>query len=366
MTKVGIPKETMDNEYRVALTTAGVSALCGKGHSVFVESDAGVGSGISNADYLKAGAEILPDAASVFAKTDLVLKVKEPQAAEVPLLRKGQLLFTYLHLAAKPKLALELAKTGATCIAYETVQLANGNLPLLTPMSEIAGRMAIQIGAACLERTQGGRGILLGGVPGVEPGVVVIIGGGVVGTNAAKIALGLGARVTILDLSLDRLRYIDDTFNGQVSTIFSATEHIAELLPSADLLVGAVLIPGKQAPRIVTTDMVRTMKPGSVIIDVSVDQGGCIETVRPTTHSQPTYVWNGVVHYGVANIPGAVPWTSTRALTNTTMPYVLKLANNGYQSAVDNPALSRGINIHAGEIVHTGVAEAVRQSLTLA
>jgi alanine dehydrogenase len=359
LSKIGVPKEILDNEYRVALTVAGTTALTHEGHKVYIQKGAGLGSGIADSEYQQAGATILPDAQSVFAEADLILKVKEPQASEVPMLRKGQLLFTYLHLAAHPKLTLDLCKTGATCIAYETVQLSNGQLPLLTPMSEIAGRLATQIGASYLERPMGGRGVLLGGVPGVEPGEVIIIGGGVVGTNAAKIALGLGARVTIFDLSLDRLRYLDDVFSGQVRTVYSIGHYLDNLLPTADLVIGAVLIPGKQAPRIVTKDMVRKMKQGSVVLDVSVDQGGCIETIHTTTHSDPTYVWEGVVHYGVANIPGAVPWTSTRALTNATLPYCLKLAKFGYQAVLDDPALNKGVNIHEGKIVHPGVAEAV-------
>jgi alanine dehydrogenase len=364
--KVGVPREVLDNEYRVALTVAGATALVADGHSVLIQKNAGVGSGIADEEFVKAGAKILPDAEAVFAEADLILKVKEPQTEEVPLLRKNQLLFTYLHLAAKPKLALDLAKTGATCIAYETVQTESGRLPLLTPMSEIAGRLAPQIGAFYLEKPQGGRGVLLGGVPGVEPGEVVIIGGGVVGTNAAKVALGLGARVTIFDRSLERLRYLDDVFSGQLRTVFSVGHHLENLLPTADLVVGAVLVPGKQAPRIVTADMVRKMKPGTVIVDVSVDQGGCIETVRTTTHSVPTYVWEGIVHYAVANIPGAVPWTSTRALTNATMPYVLKLAKFGYQAVLDDPSLNRGLNIYDGQIVHPGVLEAMGAELTTA
>lgn len=366
MAKVGVPKEILDNEYRVALTIAGCNALISEGHQVFIQTGAGLGSGISDDEYKAAGATILKDAPSVFAEADLILKVKEPQASEVPMLRKGQILFTYLHLAAHPKLAMDLAKSGATCIAYETVQYDNGQLPLLTPMSEIAGRLATQIGANYLERPMGGRGVLLGGVPGVEPGEVIIIGGGIVGSNAAKIALGLGARVTIFDLSLDRLRYLDDVFNGQVRTVFSIGHHLANILPSADLVIGAVLIPGKQAPRIVTKDMVKTMKPGSVIVDVSVDQGGCIETVHSTTHSAPTYVWEGVVHYGVANIPGAVPWTSTRALTNATLPFALKLAKFGYQAVLDDPALNRGVNIHDGQVVHPAVAEVVNAQMATA
>jgi alanine dehydrogenase len=359
LSKVGVPKEIKDNEYRVALTIAGTTALVREGHEVFIEQNAGIGSGITDDDYKSAGAKILPDAAAVFAKSDLILKVKEPQSSEVPMLRKGQMLFTYLHLAADPQLAVELAKTGATCIAYETVQLPNGQLPLLIPMSEIAGRLSTQIGANYLERPMGGRGILLGGVPGVEPGEVVIIGGGVVGTNAAKIALGMGARVSIFDLSLDRLRYLDDVFQGQVNTVYSIGHYLEEFLPHADLVVGAVLIPGRQAPRIITRDMLKNMKKGAVIIDVSVDQGGCIETIHPTTHSAPTYEVDGVLHYGVANIPGAVPWTSTRALTNATVNYCLKLARLGYKAVLDDPALGHGVNIHEGQIVHPGVNEAV-------
>ncbi len=358
MAKVGVPKEILDNEYRVALTLAGASALVSDGHTVLVEKEAGIGSGITDAEYQQAGAKIV-DKANVFGEADLILKVKEPQAQEVPLLRKKQILFTYLHLAAHPKLAKDLAATGATCIAYETVQLENGTLPLLTPMSEIAGRLAPQIGATYLEKPHGGRGVLLGGVPGVEQGEVIIIGGGVVGTNAAKIALGLGARVTIFDRSLERLRFLDDIFHGQLRTVFSIGYFLEQLLPSADLVIGAVLIPGKQAPRLITKDMIKKMKPGSVIIDVSVDQGGCIETIRTTTHSSPTYVYEGVVHYGVANIPGAVPWTSTRALTNATLPYALKLAKFGYQGALADAALNKGINIHDSQIVHAGVVEAI-------
>lgn len=364
MAKVGVPKEIKDNEYRVALTLAGTSALVSDGHSVFIEKNAGVGSGIEDKEYEAMGAKIVPDAAAVFEKADLILKVKEPQAAEVKHLKKHHILFTYLHLAAVPQLAVDLAKTGATCIAYETVQLPNNALPLLTPMSEIAGRLATQIGANYLERPMGGRGVLLGGVPGVEPGEVIIIGGGVVGTNSAKVAVGLGARVTIFDLSLERLRYLDDVFGSQVRTVFSVGTYLNELLPQADLVIGAVLIPGKAAPRIITKDMVKNMKKGAVIVDVSVDQGGCIETIHPTTHSQPTYEVDGVLHYGVANIPGAVPWTSTRALTNATMPYVLKLAKHGHQACLDDHSLGLGVNIKDGEIVHSGVLEAVKQPVT--
>lgn len=359
MTKVGVPKEVLDNEYRVALTLAGTDALVAAGHSVYVQANAGIGSGIGDEEYKGAGAKIVPDAEGVFGEADLILKVKEPQAKEVPLLRKDQMLFTYLHLAARPKLAVDLAKTGAVCIGYETVQTDDGHLPLLMPMSEIAGRLAPQIGAFYLQKPQGGRGVLLGGVPGVGPGNVVIIGGGVVGTNSAKVALGLGANVTILDRSLERLRDLDEAFSGRLRTVFSTGHYLENLLPTADVLIGAVLIAGKQAPRIVTADMVKKMKPGAVIVDVSVDQGGCIETIHTTTHSQPIYIWEGVVHYAVANIPGAVPWTSTRALTNATMPYVLKIAKLGYPGLMKDSALQKGVNIANGEIVCAGVAEAV-------
>ncbi len=357
--KIGIPKEILDNEYRVALTQAGAKTLIAEGHTVFVQKNAGVGSGISDEEYKLAGAAVLPDAAAVFGESELILKVKEPQDSEIALLNKQHLLFTYLHLAAKPELALALAKTQATCIGYETVQLDNGQLPLLTPMSEIAGRMAPQIGARLLEKQNGGRGVILGGVPGVARGEVLIIGGGTVGTNAAKIALGMKARVTIFDLSLDRLRYLDDIFGGHVTTIYSIGQYLENRLLGADLVIGAVLVPGKQAPRLVTKEMVKKMKPGSVVIDVSVDQGGCIETIHTTTHSKPTYVYEGVLHYGVANMPGAVPWTSTRALTNATLPFVQKLARLGFAATSDDLALARGVNIHGGDIVHPGVLEAV-------
>jgi alanine dehydrogenase len=343
----------------VALTVAGVSALAAEGTKIIVQSGAGAGSGITDHEYENAGAVIVSGAQPVFEQSDIIFKVKEPQPAEVPMLRKGQILFTYLHLAAHPQLAEALRRTGATCIAYETVQLDNGSLPLLTPMSEIAGRLSIQIGANYLEKHQGGNGVLLGGVPGVEPGEVVVIGGGVVGTNAAKIAAGLGARVTILDQSLPRLRYLDDVFGGRVRTMFSLSHHLENILPAADLVIGAVLLPGKHAPRLITKEMIKDMKRGSVIIDVSVDQGGCIETTHATTHSSPTYIVDGVIHYGVVNIPAAVPWTSTRALTNATLPYCLKLAKYGYQAALDDPALREGVNIHAEKIIHPGVAEAV-------
>jgi len=360
VSKIGVPKEILDNEYRVALTQGGVKTLVSQGHTVYVQNNAGIGSGISDKEYIQAGAKIVPDAASLFERAELILKVKEPQDTEVQYFNKKHLLFTYLHLAAKPKLAVELIKTGATFIGYETVQTDTGNLPLLTPMSEIAGRMAPQVGAAYLERPHGGRGVLLGGVPGVEPGEVIVIGGGTVGVNAAKIALGMEARVTIFDRSLERLRYIDDLFNGRAKTMYSTDHDVETMIPHADLVIGAVLLPGKAAPHIVTAETVKKMKPGSVIIDVSVDQGGCIETVHTTTHSNPTYLFADVIHYGVANMPGAVPWTSTHALTNATLPYILKLAHSGYDAILDDKSLERGVNIHDGRAVHPGVVEAVR------
>jgi alanine dehydrogenase len=361
--KIGVPKEILDNENRVALTQAGARTLVSQGHTVYVQKNAGIGSDITDEEYRQAGATVLPDAASVFSEANIILKVKEPQASEIPLLNKKHILFTYLHLAAKPELAQALAKTGATCIGYETVQTANGQLPLLIPMSEIAGRMAPQIGASLLEKPHGGRGILLGGVPGVARGEVIIIGGGIVGTNAAKVALGMEARVTIFDLNLDRLRYLDDIFGGHVTTVYSMEQYLENRLRGADLVIGAVLIAGKQAPRLVNAAMVKNMKPGSVIIDVSVDQGGCIETIHTTTHSNPTYLYEGVVHYGVANMPGAVPWTSTRALTNATLPFVLKLAHLGYDAVLHDSALALGVNIHQGAIIHPGVLEAVETPL---
>jgi alanine dehydrogenase len=364
--KVGVPIEILDNEYRVALTLAGAAALTSAGSKVFIERGAGVASGIPDEAYKKAGATIVSDAASVFSEAELILKVKEPQPEEVSRLRKGQILFSYLHLAASPALTHSLCKSGATCIGCETVQLDNGHLPLLVPMSEIAGRLSVQIGASLLELPMGVRGLLLGGVPGVEPGEVVIVGGGVVGTNAAKIAVGLGARVTVFDASVERMRYLDDVFGGQVRTIYSVGHNLAEILPSADLLIGAVLLPGRHAPRIVTKEMVKTMKRGSVIVDVAVDQGGCVETIRPTTHSSPTYEIDGVVHYGVVNIPGTVPWTATRALANATLSYCVKLARSGYQACLEDPALARGVNIHEGKIVHPGVAEACDPKLVTA
>ncbi|CAN5847599.1 alanine dehydrogenase [soil metagenome] len=354
---IGIPKEVKRHEYRVSATPGAVRALVGAGHSVAVETGAGMGSSFSDHDYEAQGAHIVGSAAEAWAQA-MVLKVKEPVKQEYSLLRDDLLLFTYLHLAADRPLTDALLGAGTTAIAYETVQVENGALPLLTPMSEVAGRMAPQVGAYHLERFLGGRGLLLGGVPGVEAGEVVILGGGVVGTNAAKIALGLGARVTILDISHARLQYLDDIFGGRVQTLASNPGNIAAVIRRADLLVGAVLIPGAKAPHLVTRDMLSTMKPGSVIVDVAVDQGGCIETIHATTHDDPTYVVEGVVHYGVANMPGAVPNTSTTALSNQTLPYALKLAAKHTGALCEDPALMKGLNTHAGQLTYAAVGRA--------
>ncbi len=357
---VGVLKEIKNNENRVAITPAGVSALVKAGHKVVVEKEAGAGSGITDKDYSEAGAEIWDSSKKICADAEMIMKVKEPLAPEYDLFHEDQILFTYLHLAPEPELTKALMKKQVASVAYETVQLADGSLPLLSPMSEIAGRMAPQIGAHFLEKPQGGRGVLLAGVPGVPQGEAVIVGGGIVGTNAAKIALGLGARVTLLDINTNRLRYLDDIFHGQLATLMSNHYNIASAVKRADLLVGAVLVPGARAPRLVTEDMVKTMKPGSVIVDVAIDQGGSIETIdRVTTHSDPTYVKHGVVHYSVANMPGAVARTSTFALTNATLPYALQLATKGLKKAAkDNPALAKGVNVLNGKITYQAVATA--------
>lgn len=356
--RVGVPKEIKPDENRVALTPAGVYALVSQGHQVVVETSAGTGSGIEDADYIAAGATILPTAGEVWETADMIMKVKEPLPPEYPLMKKGLLLFTYLHLAAEPALTQALIEQEVDAVAYETVQLPSRALPLLTPMSEIAGRMSIQVGAHFLEKRHGGIGVLLGGVPGVLPGEVVIIGGGVVGTNAAKMAVGLGAKVTIVDVNLDRLRYLDDIFGTKVQTLASNPYNIAQAVKKADLVVGSVLIPGAKAPKLVTEEMVAEMKPGSVMVDVAIDQGGCIATMdHTTTHSNPTFVKHGVVHYSVPNIPGAVPRTSTFALTNATMPYALLLANKGFKEAVkSNVPLSKGVNVTAGKVTYQEVA----------
>jgi alanine dehydrogenase len=356
---IGVPKEIKNNENRVGMTPASVSAFKNNGHEVWMETGAGLGSGFTNEDYIAAGARIVSSAKEAWS-ADMVIKVKEPLPEEYDYFHKGLILYTYLHLAPEPELTKALVDKKVVAIAYETIQMDNGALPLLTPMSEVAGRMSIQIGAQFLEKPKGGKGVLLGGVPGVAPAEVVIVGGGIVGTNAAKMALGLGANVTLLDISADRLRQLDDQFHGRLKTIMSNSYNIAEAVKKADLLVGAVLIPGARAPRLVTEEMVKSMQPGSVIVDVAIDQGGSIETIdRITTHSEPTYEKHGVVHYAVANMPGAVARTSTIALTNVTIPYGVQIANKGYrQAALDNKALAKGINVIEGKVTFKAVAEA--------
>ncbi len=354
---VGLPKEIKDNEYRVGLTPAGVRALTDAGHQVVVEQSAGDGSGFEDALYQRAGGQIIPTADAVWAQAEMIVKVKEPIAPEYPRMREGQLLFTYLHLAPDPKLTQALLERKVTGIAYETITDRRGGLPLLTPMSEVAGRMAIQVGAHYLEKMSGGRGILLGGVPGVPAARVVIIGGGVVGTNAAKIAVGMGAHVTMIDNNLERLRELDDIFLSKISTLASSAYMIHDAISQADLIVGAVLVPGASAPRLVTRSMLKDVPNGAVIVDGAVDQGGCSETTHPTTHSDPTYYVEGVLHYCVANMPGAVPRTSTFALTNATLPYGLKLANLGFFNAISSdPGLKAGVNTYGGHVTYEAVA----------
>ncbi|MDF2789489.1 MAG: alanine dehydrogenase [Neobacillus sp.] len=354
---IGVVKEIKNNENRVALTPAGVVSFVQAGHKVLVEKGAGIGSGFADVDYAQAGAELIELAADVWNQSEMIMKVKEPLASEYKYFRPGLVLFTYLHLAAEPALAQALKDSGVIAIAYETVSV-NRTLPLLTPMSEVAGRMSAQIGAQFLQKFNGGKGILLAGVPGVSRGKVTIIGGGIVGTNAAKMAIGLGADVTIIDLSADRLRYLDDVFGNQIKTLISNPFNIAEAVKEADLVIGAVLIPGAKAPKLVTEEMVKTMKPGSVIVDVAIDQGGSVETIdHVTTHDNPTFEKHGVVHYSVANMPGAVPRTSTMALTNATVPYALQIANKGVARAIsENPALKLGVNVANGEITYEAVA----------
>ncbi|HEX6731100.1 MAG TPA: alanine dehydrogenase [Pyrinomonadaceae bacterium] len=356
---VGLPKEIKDNEYRVGLTPAGVRALSDAGHQVIVEKTAGEGSGFEDALYQRAGARMIDSADDVWASAEMIVKVKEPIAPEYPRMREGQLLFTYLHLAPDHELTKQLLERKITGIAYETITDRRGTLPLLTPMSEVAGRMAIQVGAHYLEKMSGGRGILLGGVPGVPAARVVIIGGGVVGTNAAKIAVGMGAHVTIIDNNLDRLRELDDIFLSKISTLASSAYMIHDAISHSDLIVGAVLVPGAAAPKLVTKTMLKDVPNGSVIVDVAVDQGGCIETTHPTTHSNPTFYVEGVLHYCVANMPGAVPRTSTFALTNATLPYALKLANKGFYNAITADAgLREGVNTYRGHCTYEAVATA--------
>ena len=356
---IGVPKEIKTNENRVALVPAGAEALAAQGHSVFVERGAGEGSGFPDQAYAAAGATILPAADDVWQRAELIVKVKEPIEVEWPRMRRGQVMYTYFHFAADARLTRAVIASGAVAVAYETVQLPGGELPLLTPMSEVAGRMAVQQGAKYLEKVFGGTGVLLGGVPGVPPGEVVIIGGGVVGTNAAKMAAGLGAHVVILDLSLERLRYLDDVLPPNVDCIYSNRYNLLEAIKRADLVIGAVLVPGTKAPHLVTRADLKLMKPGAVIVDVAVDQGGCVETIHPTTHENPTYFVDGILHYGVANMPGGVPRTSTLALTNATLRYALRLAKHGWREAcLRDEALRKGLNVVEGKVVYPGVAEA--------
>jgi len=360
--RIGVPKEIKNHEYRVGLVPAGVRELVASGHQVLVQSTAGAGIGVEDAAYVAAGARIVATAKEVFDGAEMVVKVKEPQLAECKMLRPGQVLFTYLHLAADAAQANALVASGATAIAYETVTAANGSLPLLTPMSEVAGRMSVQVGAASLQKANGGLGVLLGGVPGVPPAKVVVLGGGVSGTSAAEIAVGMRADVTVVDRSLKRLRELDALFAGRLKTAASTAEAIESLVIQADLVIGAVLVVGAAAPKLVTRDMVRKMKPGAVMVDISIDQGGCFETSKPTTHAEPTFVVDGVVHYCVTNMPGAVPRTSTFALTNATLPYVRQLADLGVEKALAaNPHLAAGLNVHAGAIT----CEAVARDLNL-
>lgn len=356
---IGLPKEIKNNENRVALTPAGVSEIRKYGHTVYVQTSAGMGSGFTDADYTTAGATILPTIEAVYEIAEMIIKVKEPITQEYNLIREDQLLFTYFHFASSEELTHAMINRKAVCLAYETVEKADRSLPLLVPMSEVAGRMAIQEGAHYLEKPLKGRGILLGGVPGVRPAHVLILGGGVVGTQAAKMAAGLGAHVTIMDVSLSRLRYLDDIMPANVDTMMSNEYNIRELVKTSDLIIGAVLIPGAKAPHLVTRDMLKTMRPGTVLVDVAVDQGGCIETCKPTTHENPTFIIDDVVHYCVANMPGAVPYTSTLALTNATLPYAIQLANKGWKKACqDNKDLLSGLNVVKGEVVYKGVADA--------
>ena len=361
--RVGVPKEIKVHEYRVGMTSESARELIAHGHQVLVEKGAGLGAGISDSDYVAAGAEIAPHAAAVFSSADMIVKVKEPQPVECAMLRKGQILFTYLHLAPDPEQARALMQSGCVAVAYETVTDAQGRLPLLTPMSEVAGRMSIHAGAHYLEKIHGGRGVLLSGVPGVATGKVVILGGGVVGSNAATIAVGMGADVTIIDKSLSRLATLDNQFGGRVRTIYATAGAIEEQVLAADLVIGAVLIPGAAAPRLVTKAMVSRMKKGAVIVDVAIDQGGCVETAHPTTHTDPVYTVDGVIHYCVANMPGAVARTSTFALNNATLPYALALAEKGWKKALaDDIYFRHGLNIAEGKITHPLVADALQEA----
>ena len=364
---IGVPKEIKTNENRVALAPAGVEALVSAGHEVLLETGAGEGSAFSDDTYTAVGGRIAPDADAVWDEAEMIMKVKEPIEPEWKRIRRGQVLFTYFHFAADERLTRAHLESGAACIAYETVELPTRELPLLTPMSEVAGRMAVQEGAKYLEKLYGGRGVLLGGVPGVAPAKVVVLGGGIVGINAAKMAAGLGAHVVVLDISLDRLRYLSDVMPANVQLIYSNRQNVLEQIATADLVVGAVLIPGAKAPKLVRRADLSTMRPGAVIVDVAIDQGGCIETMHPTTHENPTYVVDGIIHYAVANMPGGVPRTSTLALTNATLPYALQLANKGWRRALqDNAALRKGLNVADGHVTYAAVAEAFGLEYTAA
>ena len=361
---IGVPKEIKTNENRVSMTPAGVMELTRKKHQVYVQSKAGLGSGYTDADYKKAGAKILKTIEQVYKKAEMIVKVKEPIKSEYSLVKDDQLLFTYFHFASHKPLTDAMIKSNAVCLAYETVTARDGSLPLLVPMSEVAGRMATQEGAKYLEKPMGGRGILLGGVPGVPPANVLILGGGIVGSNAAKMAAGLGANVTIMDINLNRLRELDDIMPANVSTMYSNAYNIQKMIPTQDLIIGAVLIPGAKAPNLITKRMLKDMRDGTVLVDVAVDQGGCIETCRPTTHSKPTFIIDGVLHYCVANMPGAVPYTSTIALTNATLPYVLRLASKGWKKAcAADEGLANGLNVVHGKVVHKGVSDAFKYKL---
>jgi len=362
---IGVPKEIKNNENRVALTPAGAQELSKRGHAVYIQTQAGVGSGFSDEEYKNAGAKILATAQEVFVIAEMIMKVKEPVEQEYSLIKKDQLVFTYFHFASYEPLLHAMVKTGSVCLAYETVERLDGSLPLLIPMSEVAGRMSIQEGAKYLEKPLKGRGILLGGVPGVMPAKVLILGGGVVGTNAAKMAAGMGADVIITDVNIDRLRYLDDVMPKNVRTMVANEYVLRELVKTHDLIIGGVLVPGAKAPKLITRDMLKTMRPGTVLVDVAVDQGGCIETCRPTTHEDPTYIIDDVVHYCVANMPGAVPYTSTLALTNATLPYAIKLATQGWKkSCSENIDLKKGLNVINGKVVYKAVADAFNTPYT--
>lgn len=355
---IGVPKEIKNNENRVGMTPSGVAEVVKHGHTVYIQHTAGINSGFPDEAYTAVGAQILPTMEDVYATAEMIVKVKEPIAPEYKLIRKGQLLFTYFHFASDKELTLAMIENGSVCLAYETVEKADHSLPLLIPMSEVAGRMATQEGARFLERPQGGKGILLGGVPGVKPARVLILGGGIVGSNAAQMAAGMGADVTIADINLTRLRYLSETLPKNVKTLYASGLRLKMELPTVDLVIGSVLIPGDKAPHLITREMLKLMQPGTVLVDVAIDQGGCFETSHPTTHSEPTYVVDGILHYAVANIPGAVPYTSTLALTNATLPYVIALANKGWQKACkDDAALAKGLNVIEGKVVYKAIAD---------